>query len=87
MLDRLPKYNTNIVLGDFSAQVGREESFRHTIGKSSLHKVSNINGERLITFAILKNLIVKSTYFQHKDIHKYTLTFPDGKTHNQIDHV
>ena len=87
LFDRLPKYNSKIVLGDFNAKVGREEKYRPTIGKYSLHEKTNNNGERLITFAISKNLLVKSTYFEHKDIHKYTWVSPDGKTLNQIDHV
>jgi hypothetical protein len=31
-------------------------------------------------FATLKNLLVKSTMFPHRKIHKYTSTSPDGKT-------
>ena len=42
---------------------------------------------RLVTFAASKNLVVKSTMFPHRNIHKYTWTSPDGKTHNQIDHI
>ena len=42
---------------------------------------------RLVTFATSKNLVVKNTMFPHRNIHKYNWTFPDGKTHNQIDHI
>jgi len=41
----------------------------------------------VLGFATSKNLVVKSTMFPHRNIHKYTWTSPDGKTHNQIDHV
>jgi hypothetical protein len=42
---------------------------------------------RVVNFATSKDLVVKSTMFPHRNIHKYTWTSPDGKTHNQIDRV
>jgi hypothetical protein len=33
-----------ILLGDFSAKVGREDVFKPTIGNESLHETSNDNG-------------------------------------------
>jgi hypothetical protein len=36
----------------------------------------------------IKNLIVNSMMFPHRNIHKFTWgRFPDGKTHSQIDHI
>jgi hypothetical protein len=52
----------------------------------SLHEISNDNGVRIVNFTTSKNLILKSTMFPHRNIHKYTWTSPDRKTHNQIDH-
>jgi hypothetical protein len=40
-----------------------------------------------VNFATSKNLIVKSTTFPHRNIHKYTWTSTDGITYYQIDHV
>jgi endonuclease/exonuclease/phosphatase family metal-dependent hydrolase len=76
-----------ILLGDFNAKVGRENIFKPTIGNGSLHQDSNDNGVRIVNFATSKNLVVRSTMFQRRNIHKYTWTSPDGKTHNQIDHI
>ena len=76
-----------ILLGDFNAQVRRETIFQPTIGTEILHPESNDNGIRLVNFATSKNLIVKSTNFPHRNIHKYTWTSTDGITHNQIDLV
>jgi hypothetical protein len=58
-----------------------------TIGNESLHETSNDNGVRVVNFITSKNLVVKSTMFPNRKIHKNTWTSPDGKTHNQIDHV
>ena len=75
------------LLGNYNAKVGRENIFQPTIGIESVHPESNDNGIRLVNFATSKNLIVKSTKFPHRNIHKYSWTSPDGITHNQIDHV
>ena len=87
MFDQFPKYYMKILLGDFNAKLGREDIFKPIIGQESLHQDSNDNGIRLVNFATPKNLVVKNTMFPHRHIHKYTWTSPDGKTHNQIDHV
>jgi hypothetical protein len=76
-----------ILLGDFNAKVGREDIFKPKIGNDSLHEINNNNGVRVVNFATSKNLVVKSTVFPHRSIHKYTWTSPDGKMHNQIDHI
>jgi hypothetical protein len=85
--DHFPKYQMKILLGDFNAKVAREVTFKQTIGNESLHQDSNDNGVRAVNFATSKNLVVKSTMFPHQNIHKYTWTSPDGKTHNQINHI
>jgi hypothetical protein len=87
VFDRSPKYHMKILFGDFSAEVGKEDVFKPTIGNESLHEISNDIGVGLVNFVTSKNLRVKSTMFPHCNIHKYTWTFPDGKTHNQIDHI
>ncbi|PNF22162.1 hypothetical protein B7P43_G05764 [Cryptotermes secundus] len=85
--DKFPKYPMKLLLGDFNAKAGREDIFKPTIGNESLHEISNDNGVRVVNFATSKNRNVKSTMFPHRNIHKFTWTSPDGKTHNQIDHI
>jgi exonuclease III len=87
IIDQLPRYDMKILLGDFNAKVGREDIFKQKIGNECSHEISNDNGVRVINFATYKNLVVKSTMFPHRSIHKYNWTSPDGKTHNRIDHI
>jgi len=79
VFDQFPKYHMKILLGDFNAKVGRENIFKPTIGQKSLHQDSYDNGVRLVNFATSQNLVVKSTMFPHRNIHKYTWTSPDGR--------
>ena len=87
MFDHFPKYHTNILVGDFNEKLGREDIFKLRVGNESQHQDINGNGVRIVNFATSKNLIVKSTMFPHRKIHKYTWTSTDGKTDNQIDHT
>jgi hypothetical protein len=68
-------------------KVGREDIFKATIGNQILHEISNDIGDRVVNFATSKGLVAKSTIFPHRKIHEYTWTSPEGKAHNQIDHV
>ena len=85
--DGCPRNDIKIVIGDLNAQIGREKIFKPTIGGFSLHSESNENGIRLINFAASLNMVISSTFFRHKDIHKATWNAPGGRTSSQIDHV
>jgi hypothetical protein len=43
------------LLGDFNANVGREDIFKSTIGNESLQEICNDNGVRVVKFATTKN--------------------------------
>jgi len=75
------------LLGKVNAKLWRGVIFKPTTGNERIHQDSNDNGVRIVNFATLKNLVAKSTIFPHRNIHQYTWTSPDGKTHNQIDHI
>jgi hypothetical protein len=75
------------LVGYFHARTGKEDILKSPIGNEILHEISNNNGVTVVNFATSINLTVQSTMFPHRNIYKYNWTFPDGKTHNQIDHI
>ena len=74
--ERCSLYDVKIVLGDFNSKLGRENMYGLTIGKFSLHHQTNENGMRIIDFASGRNMVICSTKFQHRDIHKSTWLSP-----------
>jgi len=59
LCDTLPTDEPKIVLGDFNAKIGKENILnKPTIGFESLHEITNDNGNKLITFATAKNMII-----------------------------
>ena len=64
-----------------------EGIIKPTTGNESIHRDTNDNGIKIVNVATHKNLIVKSMMSPYRNIHKYTWTTPDAKTHNQIDQI
>jgi len=87
VVNSLPTHCINMIIGDLNAKVGRETMYRPTTGPDSLHETSNDNGTRLIHFATSKEFTISFTFFPRKDIHESTWISPNGRVHNQIDHI
>jgi hypothetical protein len=68
--DSFPRRAIKIIIGDMNAKIGRENVFSPTIDKESLHIESNDNETRFISFAMSRDIIISSTYFQIKNIYK-----------------
>ena len=82
-----PRCDIKIVLGDFNAKVGKEESNYPYAGRNGLHEEHNGNGYKLVQFATATDMIIGGTIFTHKNIYKVTRRSPDGGTMNKIDHI
>jgi exonuclease III len=67
LLDKTPKNDTIIILGDVNAQLGKGRSYNDVTGQHTLHKETNRNGELLCEFAYANNMVVMSTNFQRKE--------------------
>jgi hypothetical protein len=74
----VPKYDILVLLGDFNAKVGKEDFLRHVAGKHSLYNETSENGKLLNQLAEGNRLTIKSTCFEHKDIHKGTWKVPSS---------
>ena len=82
-----PNFIRRIILGEFNVKIGAREYFQTDNWEWGLHQDSKDNDVGIANFATSINLVITSTMFLHRDIHKYTWTSPDGKTHNQIGHI
>ena len=89
ILEDIPKHDVLVVLGDFNARVGSDNTNRERImgkhGTGTMTAASN--GSRLCDICGENDLVIGGTLFQHKTIHKLTWRSPDGRTEIQIDHI
>jgi uncharacterized protein YrzB (UPF0473 family) len=70
--NQTPRYDTLIVMGDFNAKIGRENFMELVARNFTIHEETNENGKHLGHFAAMNNMIIKSTCFKHKLMHKGT---------------
>lgn len=75
------------MIGDLNSKVGEDNKGHESVmGKHGIG-IRNDNGENLVEFCEINNLVITGTIFPHKPRHKITWISPNGKTENQIDHV
>ena len=73
-----------VVMGDFNAKVGAENST--VTGNYGLGE-RNESGERLVQFCQEEQLIIANTLFQHPKKNLYTWSSPGDQYRNQIDYI
>ena len=74
-------------MGDLNAKVAIDNMYcERAMGKHGCG-TRNENGERLVDFCNVNNLVIGGTLFPHQDIHKLTWRSPNGRDKNQFDHL
>jgi hypothetical protein len=76
-----------ILLGDFNEKTGKWTFSTQELGMTVYIRIVRNNNVRIAKFATSKYLTITSTMFPYRNIHKYTWTYPNGKTNNQSDHI
>ena len=71
-----PKYDAKIVYGNFSVKTRKEYRIIDVAGKYSLIESTSENENRLVSFVQMYDLIILSSKFKHKKIHKETFFYP-----------
>ena len=89
VLDKVNNKDITILMGDFNAQIGSDNSgFEETMGKHGIGTMTE-NGELLTDLCANNHLTIGGSLFPHKRIHKATWISPNYNTGaaNQIDHI
>ncbi|KAL7726621.1 hypothetical protein ACLKA6_010486 [Drosophila palustris] len=86
-LDNTNRGDIVILMGDFNAKIGSNNTGLETLMGKHGSGTRNNNGDRLTDLCQTFQLVIGGSVFPHKEIHKYTWTSPNGRTRNQIDHI
>ena len=84
-LDKIPKSDVVVMMGDFNAKVGQSDSPESSaVGPHGLGE-RNERGDRLVDFGTVNEMVIDNTLFKQHIRRLYTWKSPDGNTRNQID--
>ncbi|VDP55033.1 unnamed protein product [Schistosoma margrebowiei] len=87
IVEKCQTKDLTILMGDFNAKVGTDNTgYEDIMGRHGLVE-RNENGERFTSRCAFNKLVIGGTIFPHKRIVKTTWTSPDHTTQNQIDHI
>ncbi|VDP46953.1 unnamed protein product [Schistosoma curassoni] len=87
IIEKCPTKDLTILMRDFNAKVRTDNTgYEDIMGRHRLGEM-NENGERFANPCSFNKLVIGSTIFPHKRIHKSTWTSPDHTKQNQIDHI
>lgn len=86
-LEKTQKHDLTIIMGDFNAKVGQDNTgYERALGKYGSGTM-NENGKHLAEFCGNNNLVIGGTLFPHPEIHMLTWVSPGERDRNQIDHI
>ena len=87
IIQGFPRRDITLLIGDFNAKVGEDNTgYEEIMGREGLGEM-NDNGERFADLCAANSLVIGGSVFAHRRIHKVTWLSPDLSTGNQIDHV
>ena len=86
-IDRVPRSDKLIVLGDFNARVGRDhETWERVIGHHDIGS-ENANGSLLLNMCAEHQLTITNTLYQQANKYKASWMHPRSKHWHLIDYV
>jgi len=80
---RVSPSKSTVLMGDFNAHIGTDkETWKGVIGR---HGVPGLNERCLLQLCCSNGLRIMNTFFQHKDVYKYTWYRPSMEQKSIID--
>ena len=86
-IDKILKKDLVIIMGDFNAKIGSDNTGREGVMGRQGEGEMNSNGELFVEMCAFNSMVIGGSIFPHKRIHKTTWVSPDHNTENQINHI